>query len=65
MSLAYCDMIAYAIKENIPSKTENFIMIDSVRYDLAEEGYMQSTTKYMIATDANGKKYKITVEEIS
>jgi len=65
MKLAYCDMIAYAIKEILPEKTQGFISIDGgVEYDLAEEGYMASTTKYVNVCDENGKKYKITIEEI-
>ena len=35
-----------------------------VDYDLAAEGYMQSTTKYITVTDTNDKKYKITIEEV-
>jgi len=64
MNLAYCDMIAYAIKEKIGTITDGFIVGLKVSYDLAEEGYMQTTTKYVDVVDANGKKYKITVEEI-
>lgn len=64
MTLAYCDMIAYAIKEKIGTITDGFIVGLNVSYDLAEEGYMQTTTKYIDVVDANGKKYKITVEEV-
>jgi len=63
MPLAYCDMIAYSIKQNLGVNTDGFITGLKVSYDLAEEGYMQTTTKYVSAVDANGKKYKITVEE--
>ncbi len=63
MNLAYCDMIAYAIKENIGLNTQGFVTGLSVGYDLAEEGYLQTTTKYVECVDGNGKKYKITVEE--
>ena len=65
MNLAYCDMIAYAIKEKIGTITDGFIVGLKVSYDLAEEGYMQTTTKYIDVVDANGKKYKITVEEVT
>ena len=64
MNLAYCDMMAYSIKENLGKNTDGFFKTGSVDYDLAEEGYMQSTTKYITVTDTNGKKYKITVEEM-
>ena len=64
MTLAYCDMIAYAIKETLPKKTDDFISVEGgVQFDLAKEGYMQSTTKFINVYDVNGKKYKITVEE--
>ena len=64
MNLAYCDMIAYSIKENLAKNTGDFMKCGPVDFDLADEGYMQSTTKYITVTDTNGKKYKITVEEL-
>lgn len=64
MNLAYCDMIAYSIKENLGKNTGDFMKCGPVDFDLADEGYMQSTTKYITVTDTNGKKYKITVEEL-
>jgi len=63
MSLAYCDLIAFTIKDKLPEISEGFLETGKVSFDLAEEGYMQSTTKYLTVTDANGRKYKITVEE--
>ena len=62
-SLVYCDLIAYTIKERLSEITEGFLTGLKVSYDLAEEGYPQSTTKYISVVDANGRKYKITVEE--
>lgn len=64
MNLAYCDMMAYSIKENLEKNTEGFFKSGPVNFDLAEEGYMQSTTKFIEVTDTNGKKYKITIEEV-
>lgn len=64
MNLAYCDMMAYSIKENLEKNTDGFFKSGSVGYDLADEGYMQSTTKFIEVVDTNGKKYKITIEEI-
>jgi len=64
MKLAYCDMIAYAIKENIENNTTGWIKFNSINWDLAKEGYMQSTKKFVTLTDANGKSYKVTVEEM-
>jgi len=62
MKLAYCDMIAYAIKEML--NQHEFFTPNKVEYDLAEEGYLVSTTKTLTLADANGKMYKVTVEEI-
>ena len=64
MRLAYCDMIAYSIKENLGKNTDDFMKCGHVDYDLAAEGYMQSTTKYITVTDTNDKKYKITIDEV-
>lgn len=64
MYLAYCDMIAYLVKERLGEITNGFITGLDVKMDLAEEGYMVSTTKFVTAVDRNGKKYKITVEEV-
>lgn len=62
-SLVYCDLIAYTIKDRLGEITEGFLTGLKVSYDLAEEGYLQTTTKYISVIDANGRKYKITVEE--
>ncbi len=64
MNLAYCDMMAYSIKDNLEKNTDGFFKTGSVDFDLADEGYMQSTTKFIEVVDTNGKKYKITIEEI-
>jgi len=63
MNLAYCDMIAYAIKDNVAKVTDGAITSGPVDFDLAQEGYMQSTTKFLVLTDFNGKQYKVTIEE--
>ena len=63
MNLAYCDMIAHAIKDNIAKVTDGNITSSGVDFDLAKEGYMQSTSKFLTLTDWNGKQYKVTVEE--
>ena len=64
MNLAYCDMIAYSIKENLETNTKGFMKVGDLNYDLAPEGYMQTTKKTLDVIDSNGKKYKITVEEV-
>ena len=62
-TLVYCDLIAYTIKEKLGEITDGFLTGLKVSYDLAEEGYLQTTTKYISVVDRNGRKYKITVEE--
>jgi hypothetical protein len=61
--LVYCDLIAYTIHSKLGEITDGFLTGLKVSYDLAEEGYLQSTTKYISVVDRNGRKYKITVEE--
>ena len=63
VNLAYCDLIAYTIKTKLGLMSEGFLTGLKVSYDLAEEGYLQTTTKWIDVVDANGKHYKITVEE--
>ena len=63
VNLAYCDLIAYTIKTKLSLMSEGFLTGLKVSYDLAEEGYLQTTTKWIDVVDANGKHYKITVEE--
>ena len=61
--LVYCDLIAYTIHTKLSEISNGFLKGLEVSYDLAEEGYLQSTTKYISVVDQNGRKYKITVEE--
>ena len=64
--LAYCDYIAHSIFNNAFTDNRIIESIDSPRWDLHPEGgYMVSTTKTIKAQDVNGKRYKITVEEIT
>ena len=69
--LAYCDYIADAIKRGLSMDIQDrpfstYIKdIGPVKWDLhPTKGYMLSTAKTLVAQDINGKKYRITVEEI-
>mgnify|MGYP003331022429 FL=1 len=68
--MAYCDYIAYTlVKPAIGADAESLDglieSVSGVKMDLhKEEGYMLSTKKTIECTDKNGKKYKITIEEI-
>ena len=67
--LAYCDYIA----SRIQSRIKGDILLDDpyvskvehVKMDLhPTEGYLLSTKKTIEIIDKNGKKYRVTVEEI-
>jgi hypothetical protein len=64
VKLAYCDMIAFGIKDTINRATNGFVTADRVNYDLAPEGHMQSTTKFIEMFDENGTRYRVTVEQL-
>jgi len=69
-NLAYCDYIAHTIVKPAlekDAKTDGGIMKDVglVKMDLCPKaGYMVSTLKTVIATDVNGNRYKISIEQI-
>ena len=69
--MAYCDYIAHtiirpAMLEDGHNECGGVIReVGHVQIDLDPvEGYMDSTTKTLDVVDMNGKKYRITVEEI-
>lgn len=60
---AYCDRIAHDIRDALRGSWLE--TVSHVRYDLHPVGkYMISTKKTIEAMDSNGKRYRITVEEI-
>jgi hypothetical protein len=67
--LEYCDYIADRIYDSLfqDSKTPDTYLgaVGKVRLDLKyPEGWLVSSKKTMTVTDANGQKYKVTVEAI-
>ncbi len=65
MKLAYCDYIAHTVLKPALVEDDFITDVSKVKMDLHEkEGYMLSTAKTIEVADNNGKKYKITVEEI-
>jgi hypothetical protein len=72
MNLAYCDAFASFIRNalvTIKPETKEFPVINGLvggtMYDLhPTEGYMLSTKKTIDVTDANGKAYRISIEEL-
>lgn len=71
--MKYCDLIAKLIYDGIQSAEYNwyesdmnlkqYIKVGKPKYHLDEDGVFLSTKKTLIATDWNGQKYRITVEE--
>lgn len=65
VALAYCDYIANCIFQNAIPDNSYIDSMESPRYDLhPTEGYFVSTKKTIQMVDNNGKKYRVTVEEI-
>ena len=69
IKLAYCDYIADRIRtwfrNDILVGSEYIKDVESVKMDLhPTEGYFMSTKKTICVEDKNGKKYRITVEEM-
>lgn len=65
--IAYCDKIADVVRKALLKYDQDDIigLIEPIEWDLhPTEGYMLSTTKTIKMCDMNGKKYRITVEEI-
>lgn len=69
MNLAYCDYIGALINTSLlqdSTSPQGYITsTDGVKMDLHPiGGYFVSTKKTIDCSDMNGKKYRITVEEI-
>lgn len=70
MSLAYCDYIAHtvirpAMMKDVLEEGGVLEEVGRVVLDLEpKEGYMISTAKRIEVSDFNGKKYRVTIEEI-
>lgn len=65
--LAYCDKIADTIKQALAAPDPDRILgsVGQVQWDLHPTGsYLVSTKKTLEVTDTNGKKYRVTVEEL-
>ena len=68
MALAYCDYIAYLIQKELKTVDCNeqrlLSSVGRARLDLDASGALASTKKTIEVEDRQGKKYKITVEEV-
>lgn len=65
--LAYCDYIAHLISRHIKHHDASGLLwqVGNPRYDLDSSGALNSTSKTIEIVDLNGKKYRVTVEEIN
>jgi hypothetical protein len=70
MDMSYCDYIAHTIVKpalNAEASTQTGVVVFAgpVKMDLdKKEGYMLSTQKTIDCVDVNGRKYRITIEEL-
>ena len=66
MNLAYCDKIADVCRKALLKYDPDGIigLVGPTQWDLGKKGEFVSTTKKIVLSDMNGKKYKVTVEEI-
>ena len=64
--IVYCDYIAHTIVGNLKaSDTERLLAsVSKPQYDLTESGAFASTKKVIEVEDRNGRKYRVTVEEM-
>ena len=65
--LAYCDKIADVVRKSLLKYDPDGIigLVGRVQMDLhPTEGWFQSTKKTIEVCDMNGKRYKVTVEEL-
>lgn len=63
---AYCDYFASLVQCLDEVDSESLIKsIGKVEFDLhPKHGYLVSTKKSVVITDANGKQYRVSVEEV-
>ena len=64
--VAYCDYIAHTIVNNLKANdTERLLSsVSKPQYDLTQSGAFASTKKTIMVEDRNGRKYRVTVEEV-
>jgi len=65
-SLAYCDYIAYLIRENLMNLDSNHLLdeVGRVQFDIGMGDEFTSTAKTIDVLDMQGKQYRVTVQEL-
>lgn len=65
-TLAYCDYIAYLIRENLINLDTNKLLdeVGRIQFDMGMDDKFTSTTKTIDVLDMQGKQYRITIQEL-
>jgi len=64
--LAYCDYIAFLIRENLMALDKRNLIdeVGRVQFDFGMNDEFISTTKTIDVLDMQGKQYRITIQEL-
>ena len=64
--VVYCDYIAHTIVNNLKANDAEKLLssVSRPQYDLTDTGAFASTKKVVNVEDRNGRKYRVTVEEV-
>jgi hypothetical protein len=66
MKQAYCDYLAFLIRENLMSLDKRNLIdeVGKVQYDLGWDSELKTTLKTIDVLDMQGKQYRITIQEL-
>jgi len=66
MKQAYCDYIAFLIRENLMALDKRNLIdeVGKVQYDLGWDSELKTTLKTIDVLDMQGKQYRITIQEL-
>ena len=66
MKQAYCDYIAFLIRENLLALDKRNLIdeVGRVQFDLGSNDEFTSTLKTIDVLDMQGKQYRITIQEL-
>jgi hypothetical protein len=66
LKIAYCDYIAHLIQKTLlPNDSEKLLdSVSKIQFDLGPFDEFVSTTKTIDVLDMQGKKYRVTVQEL-
>jgi hypothetical protein len=66
MKQAYCDYLAFLIRENLMALDKRNLIdeVGKVQYDLGWDSELKTTLKTIDVLDMQGKQYRITIQEL-